>query len=153
MNKLTLIFLFLLGCSALRSGQNDQIERILELKKANDPRRMTELLGKPEKIESSDPILDAYYFPKKDNEMPFKVFVNRKERSIETVALTFWVNFDAYDYLKKRFKRYKWLETPIPSKSVDSVEELYQVDIPELGITFQYNDQDPLRRPMWVFFK
>jgi hypothetical protein len=85
--------------------------------------------------------------------MPVKVFVDRQARSIDTVALTFWVDFDAYAYLKQRFKSHQWIEKSIPSNAIDVVEELYKVDIPQLGVSFQYNDQDRLRRPMWIFFK
>ena len=85
--------------------------------------------------------------------MPINVFVNKKNLKITTIVLAYLVQFDAYAYLKKRFKNYKWIETPVPSKAVDVVEELYKVEIPELGISFQYDNQDPLRRPMWIFFK
>ncbi len=89
----------------------------------------------------------------KKNQLPIKVFVNKKTNSITTIALTYWVDFDAYAYLKKRFKDNKWIETSVESKAIDVIEELYKVEIPELGITFQYDNQDPLRRPMWIFFK
>jgi len=79
--------------------------------------------------------------------------VNKNDNKISTVALAYLVKFDAYAFLKKRFKDYKWVETPVESKAVDVIEELYRVDIPELGMTFQYDNQDPLRRPMWIFFK
>ena len=67
--------------------------------------------------------------------------------------MPYWKDFDTYAFLKKRFSNYKWVETPIPSKSVDVVEERYRVEIAELGIKFEYDNQDPLRRPMWIFFK
>ncbi len=153
MSKIFFIILFLFGCSSLHTDERDQISRILELKKLNDPDKITKLLGKPERVESTDPRFDAYYIPRKGKDMPVKVFVDRQARSIDTIALTFWVDFDAYAYLKQRFKSHHWIEKSVPSSAIDVVEELYKVDIPQLGVSFQYNDQDPLRRPMWIFFK
>ena len=86
--------------------------------------------------------------------MPIKVFVNKKENKITAIALTYLVKFDAYAYLKKRFKNYKWIETALPLRThLDYAEELFKVEIPELGMTFQYNNEDPLRQPTWIFFK
>ena len=64
------------------------------------------------------------------------------------------IAFDAYAYLKKRFKDYKWIETELPIRTdLDYAEEIHRVEIPELGITFEYDNQDPLRRPLSIFFK
>ena len=154
--KLMIICLFIvIGCTTSPSPQkqNDEFDKIFYLKKVNDPKELIPLLGKPQKIDTSDSETDQYYFPNKENQMPIKAFVNKKSQKITTIALTYWVGFDAYAYLKKRFGKYKWLETRVKSKAVDVIEELYKVEIPELGMTFQYDNQDPLRRPMWIFFK
>jgi hypothetical protein len=131
----------------------DEFDRIFNLKKTNNPQELVSILGEPERIDNSDPATIQYYFPPKKDQLPIKAFVSKKTYKITTIALTYWVDFDAYAYLKKRFKSYKWVETPVQSKAVDVMEELYKVEIPELGITFQYDNQDPLRRPMWIFFK
>jgi hypothetical protein len=58
------------------------------------------------------------------------------------------------EHLEKRFKNYKWIETELPARThLDYAEEIHKVEIPELGINFKYDNQDPLRRPMWIFFK
>lgn len=152
---ITLILLILVGCKTSVPPQQigDEFEKIFYLKKTNDPRNLIPTLGEPERIDKSDSISDQYYFPNKKDQMPVKVFVNKKDNKISTVALAYLVRFDAYAYLKKRFKDYKWIETSVESKAVDVIEERYKVEIPELGMIFEYDNQDPLRRPMWIFFK
>ena len=155
MKIMILILFILLGCKTSLPPQHkgDEFDKIFHLRKSNNPKELEETLGKPDKIDTSDSNSDQYFFYKKKDQMPINVFVNKKNLKITTIVLAYLVQFDAYAYLKKRFKNYKWIETPIPSKAVDVVEELYKVEIPELGISFQYDNQDPLRRPMWIFFK
>ncbi|HXH31112.1 MAG TPA: hypothetical protein VNJ01_09900 [Bacteriovoracaceae bacterium] len=155
MKIITLILFIIIGCKTSPPSQQrgDELDKIFHLKKTNSPTELIPVLGEPEKIDNSDPLSDQYYFPPKKDQLPIKAFVNKKTNKITTIALTYWVDFDAYAYLKKRFKDYKWIETSVESKAVDVIEELYKVEIPELGITFQYDNQDPLRRPMWIFFK
>jgi hypothetical protein len=82
------------------------------------------------------------------------VFVDRSSKKIKSFSLTFWGNFDAYPYLKNRFKDYKWIETELLIRTdLDYAEEIHRVEIPELGITFEFDNQDPLRRPQSIFFK
>lgn len=133
--------------------KGDEFDKILHLKKLNDPKELSAILGESYRVDTSDINSDQYYFDKKKEQMPINVFENKKSQKITTIALTYLVSFDAYAYLKKRFKAYKWIETAVPSKAVNVVEDLYKVDIPELGMTFQYDNEDPLRRPMWIFFK
>lgn len=131
----------------------DEFDKIFHLKITNDPKNLIPTLGEPERIDKSDLVTDQYYFPLKKDQLPIKVFVNKKENKITTIALTYLVKFDAYAYLKKRFKDNKWIETALPLRTdIDYAEELYKVEIPERGITFRYNNQDPLRQPMWIFF-
>ena len=155
MKIIVLILFMLVGCKTSPPTQQkgDEFDKILHLKKLNDPQELSAILGEPYRVDTSDINSDQYYYDKKKEQMPINVFVNKKSQKITTIALTYLVNFDAYAYLKKRFKDYKWIETAVPSKAVDVVEDLYKVDIPELGMTFQYDYEDPLRRPMWFFFK
>lgn len=155
MNFTIICLLIVIGCTTSPSTKqlNDEFDKIFYLKKVNDPKELIPVLGKPQMIDTSNSDTDQYYFPQKEDQKPIKVFVNKKSQKITTMALTYWVDFDAYAYLKKRLGKYKWIETPVKSKAVDVVEELYKVEIPELGMTFQYDNQDPLRRPMWIFFK
>jgi hypothetical protein len=134
MKNISLILLFILvGYKSQMYPQRteDEFEKNFRLKKTNDPKELIRTLGEPERIDKNDPITDQYYFPLKKDQLPIKVFVNKKENKITKIALTYLVRFDAYAYLKKRFK----------------------VEIPELGMTFQYNNEDPFRQPTWIFFK
>ena len=155
MKIMILIFFILLGCKTSLPPQHksDEFDKIFHLKKSNNSKELIDILGEPDKIDTSDSNSDQYFFYKKKEQMPINAFVNKKKLKITTIVLAYLVQFDAYAYLKKRFKNYKWIETSVPSKAVDVVEELYKVEIPELGISFQYDNQDPLRRPMWIFFK
>jgi hypothetical protein len=134
----------------------DVFDKIFEVRESQDLKTLESHFGKPQTIELSagDPSFDDYYFPRTKESPPINVFVNRKTKEIYSIALTYWVDFDAYAFLKKRFKDYKWIETELPIRTdLDYAEELHKVEIPELGISFEYDNQDPLRRPMWIFFK
>jgi hypothetical protein len=154
MKTIILILLIFAGCRSTLSShdKHDEFDKIFQLRKTNDPKDLFSMLGKPDNIETSGESSDQYFFYKKEGQMPINVFVNKKNLKISTIVLAYPVQFDAYAYLKKRFKAYRWIETPKKSKSVDVMEELYKVEIPELGISFEYDNQDPLRRPMWIFF-
>ncbi|HXH76470.1 MAG TPA: hypothetical protein VNJ08_15975 [Bacteriovoracaceae bacterium] len=156
MKIITLILFILLGCKSPPPPQQkgDEFDKIFHLKKTNDPKKLMPTLGEPEKIDTTDSSSDQYYFYKTKDQMPIKVFVSKKDQKITTIALAYLVKFDAYAYLKKRFKNYRWVETALPLRThLDYAEEIFKVEIPELGMTFQYNNQDPLRRPEWIFFK
>ncbi len=84
--------------------RGDEFDKIFHLKKTNDPKELISTLGEPEKIDTSDSNSDQYYFYKKKDQMPIKAFVSKKNQKITTVALAYLVKFDAYAYLKKRFK-------------------------------------------------
>ena len=156
MKMLIIVLVLLTGCKSSPPSQHrgDEFDKILHLKNTNNPKELISTLGEPEKVDTSDPVNDQYYFPLRKDQLPIKVFVNKKENKITTIALTYLVKFDAYAYLKKRFKNYKWIETALPLRThLDYAEEPFKVEIPELGMTFQYNNQDPLRQPTWIFFK
>ena len=121
--------------------------------KSDDPSSIKQIFGSPDKVDSKDPKYDMYLYDSKNKLMPMKFFIDRKRNEVFSVALTYWVNFDAYAFLKKRFKDFNWIEAPIKSTAVDVVEERFKVQIPDLGMTFEYDNQDALRRPMWIFFK
>lgn len=156
MKIITLILFILIGCrtSIPPQQKGDEFDKIFHLKRTNDPKELIPTLGEPERIDKSDLVTDQYYFAPKKDQLPIKVFVNKKDNKITTIALTYLVKFDSYAYLKKRFKNYKWIETALPLRTnLDYAEELYKVEMSELGMTFKYNNQDPLRQPMWIFFK
>jgi hypothetical protein len=150
-----LLFIFLL-CSCKTtppSASVDQFQQILQVMKSEDPSNVINVFGTPDKTDSSDSKYEMYFYESKRNQMPMKIFIDREKNKVFSLALTYWVNFDAYAFLKKRFKDFQWIEEPIKSVAIDVVEERFKVQIPEIGMTFEYNNQDPLRRPMWIYFK
>ena len=144
---LTIIFS---GCTLPTSSKKseDIFDKLIKVHNANDINKLIEVFGQPKKIlseENSD--LLEYQYPK------FSTSVDKNTKKIVGTSMPFWKEFDAYAFLKKRFSDYKWVERPVSSKNIDVVEDRYKVKIPELGIIFEYDNQDPLRRPMWIFFK
>ncbi len=59
-----------------------------------------------------------------------------------------WKSDDDYELLKKRFGNYRWVEKYVPT-SPHPLRELYKVEIPELGMTFEYDKLAP--KIMWIF--
>lgn len=161
MNRLIhfVIIALISGCTFSKTKDEkglDVYDKILLVKKTRELKDLEIYFGKPQKIEpsSGDIDFDDYYFPKTEEHSSLNVFVNRKTQKIYSFSLSYRGNFDAYVYFKKRFKDYKWIETELPIRTnLDYAEEIHKVEIPELGITFEYDNQDPLRRPMWIFFK
>jgi hypothetical protein len=161
MNKLFLLIFIVLFASCTFSKVNkgkdlDIFEKIFLVRKTRDLKELEAYFGKPTEIKPShgDSSFDDYYFQKTDDHPSMNVFVNRSTKKIKNFSVTFWGDFDAYPFLKNRFKDYKWIETELPARTdLDYAEEIHKVEIPELGINFEYDNQDPLRRPMWIFFK
>lgn len=161
MNRLIQFFIILLiaGCTFSKTKYEkniDVFDKILLVKKSRDLTDLETYFGKPQTIElsSGDAAFDDYYFQKTKEHPSLNVFVNRNTKKIYSISLNYGVNFDAYSQLKKRFKDYKWIETELPIRTdLDYAEEIHRVEIPELGITFEYDNQDPLRRPQSIFFK
>lgn len=161
MNRLILLFFItiLIGCTFSKNARDrdlDIFEKIFLVRETRDLKDLEAYFGIPSEIKPSqgDPSFDDYYFPKKKDHPSMDVFINRKTKKIKSFSLNFWGNFDAYPYLKNRFKNYKWIETELPIRTdLDYAEEIHRVEIPELGITFEYDNQDPLRRPQSIFFK
>lgn len=147
----TLITAFLfLGCSSSPTPSNtgDIFDKLIQVHKIDKVDALTKIFGQPIKIlPEEDPSLLEYQYSK------FSTSVDKKTKELVGTSMPFWKDFDAYSFLKKRFKGHEWIETPITSKSEDVVEEKFKVELPELGIRFVYDNQDPLRRPMWIFFK
>lgn len=143
--------LFTISCSHEKNAQanGDVFDRIIHVHKTGTKESLLKEFGSPieKKTEAAKDLVEYKY-------EKFSTSVNEQDGRLYGTSMSFWVNFDAYTYLRKRFEKYKWIETKlIPEKNLDYEEELRKVQIPELGITFEYDNQDPLRRPMWIFIK
>jgi hypothetical protein len=145
---ITVVLLF--GCTT-HSSNNDKskdiFDRIIHVQNEATRDELIKSFGQPQEIKpENDGSLEYVY---KD----FSTSINKSSGKVLGTSMPYWVDFDAYAFLKKRFKNYKWIETEIPSTATDVEEDKYKVVLPELGISFEYDNQDPLRRPMWIFFK
>lgn len=152
MKSLILLFVFsLYSCSHEKSTKSNEdiFDKIVHVQKLGTKQSLLETFGPPlEKLPEEDKNLTEYKYKK------FSTSVNEQDGKVVGTSMSFWVDYDAYDYLKKRFKSYSWKETELhPRKNLDYAEEIHKVEIPDLGISFEYDNQDPLRRPMWIFFK
>lgn len=133
----------------------DIFEKIFYVRTTQNIKDLNSFFGPPKEIKDAynEPLVAEQVYHTKEG-LPLHAFVNKQSQKVESFVLTYWVDFDAYAYLKKRFKNYKWIETELPIRThLDYAEEIHKVEIPELGIHFEYDNQDPLRRPMWIFFK
>ena len=148
------LFLILLMCLSScshdkRNDQNEDIfDKIIKVQKIGTKEALLKTFDSPaEKRPEEDKNLTEYKYAE------FSSSVNERNGKILGTSMSFWVDYDAYTFLKKRFQSFTWKETELPArKNLDYVEEMHKVEIPEVGISFEYDNQDPLRRPMWIFF-
>ena len=143
------LLMFSFGCSSQLSHTDrskDIFDKIIHVQKVATKDELIKTFGLPLEIRPEDDISEEYVY--KD----FSTSVSKSSGKVLGTSMPYWVNFDAYIFLKKRFKNYKWIETELPTTATDVEEDKYKVEIPELRITFEYDNQDPFRRPMWIFF-
>lgn len=147
----TILLLCLYSCSHnKRNDQNEDIfDKIIKVQKIGTKEALLNTFGSPvEKIPEEDKNLTEYKYE------DFSTSVNELNGKIIGTSMSFGVDYDAYTFLKKRFQSFSWIETELPAgKNLDYAEEIHKVEIPEVGISFEYDNQDPLRRPMWIFFQ
>lgn len=145
-----ILLLCLYSCSHdRRNDQNEDIfDKIIKVQKIGTKEALLKTFGPPlEKIPEEDKSLTEYKYE------DFSTSVNELNGRIVGTSMSFWVDYDAYTFLKKRFQSFSWRETELPPrKKLDYAEGIHRVEIPEVGIRFEYDNQDPLRRPMWIFF-
>src|SRR5690606_2218074 len=154
MRLLHLCFFLFAACAQIQSDsdQLDDIDKVLLVMKTKTTTELVKLFGEPDKISLSDdnkkmkiyrykkPRVDAYVYEKNRNK-------------ISHLTIFFFKDFDNYTYLKKRFEKYKWLEKKLPdNKSGDVVSDKYLVEIPEIGMQFEYDNHTPKRKVMWIYF-
>ena len=156
--RAVLVLFLAFGCSnskTLTPQSRDIFDIVFDLKKNPQIDRAKQFLGQPTSIELRDPQenIDDYFFEKKGDIPSMNLFVDRANGKIVSYAIVFWAQIDGYEYMRERFKGHKWIETALPSKAVHHPEDLNRVEIPDLGIIFDYDNQDPLRRPLWIFVK
>lgn len=149
--KIALIILFTLFSSCThKKSQRDIIDKLILLHKTDNIKDLKFMFGEPDDIKK-DPRVPSeitWFYSK----FRFESGINPKTNKIVGSVLYFWKDFDNYAYLKKRFKNYKWIEEELPPLQTHYANDPRKVQIPDLGITFYYDDQDPQRRVMEIYF-
>lgn len=80
-------------------------------------------------------------------------YLDEHGERIERLTLFYWEDFDNYIALKARFKNFNWQEKRLPREpKEDTLSENYLVTIPEIGMEFQYDNNTPYRKVMWIHF-
>lgn len=155
--KYLIFFLFILGCSSNNSYQDkqvDEFDRIISIMKTRNSYDLLDLFGPPEKREDSkdDKNVEEFSYKQTSDHSTITAYFNKKDRKISRIWVSFWKDFDNYTYLKKRFKNYQWIEKKLPDAKGDVLTDLYLVTVPELNMTFEYDNYAPKRKVMWMFF-
>ncbi|MFZ4715379.1 MAG: hypothetical protein ACOYL6_16770 [Bacteriovoracaceae bacterium] len=147
-----LIFFFTtLNCSLKTSPPkvNDIFDDIFSYR-GKSKTEIISILGEASKIQKNNNGEEILTFKKNTDTMD--IFFDSQSKT-EGVVLWYWKKeFDNYNFLKKRFQGYQWEDKELPPVQSDSVNEPHEVKIQELGIEFEYDNQDPQRRPMTIYF-
>lgn len=155
MRYLYLYLLLISSCSIndLRPNSSDRFDKIISLMKNKTTKNLYQSFGKPDEIarEGKDQILQVLKYKKSK----IDVYLDSTDRNkISHLTIFFFEDMDNYAYLKKRFEKYKWLETKLVDETKSDVAtELYLVRIPEIGMRFQYDNLAPKRKVMWIYFE
>ena len=142
----------LISCkSAQPTKTNDILSNLINIHQSGKLKTLEHLYGRPTKIEKTDEanILKYTYDGVSDSKDSFIAFVDKRNGEVTSSAIMFWKSDDDYELLKKRFGNYRWVETHIPA-STHPLRELYKVEVPELGMSFEYDKLAP--KIMWIFF-
>lgn len=155
------IFLSLLivifGCTSKLSIENhDIIDKLILVHQNREEDKLLSLLGQPNQTNFlKDENRKQYvYFRLGTARISVQTSIDLKTKKIIGSVLHFENEGDDYAYLKEKFKKYQWIETELPSpKGIDVAMEPRKVEIKNLGISFEFDNQDPYRRVLWIFFE
>jgi len=150
---IVLMSFVLISCKSIPPAEkNDVLSSLVKINRSGKLETLESIYGPPDKIEKTDEAgtLKYTYNAVSDSKESFVAFVDTQKGMVISSATMFWKSDDDYELLKKRFGNYGWKETYIPT-STHPLRELYNVEIPELGMTFEYDKLAP--KVMWIFFK
>jgi hypothetical protein len=136
--------LFLYACTIpVGNNKTDELTEIINAHKSGDLKNFLGIFGPPASIQSTDDKDNLIYvYPH------FETLVNPTKNVIITTSTFFWKSDDDYAYLKKKFGQYHWIEKSIPT-STHAISEVYSVEIPEIGVSFEYDRYAP--KVTWIF--
>ncbi len=150
---IVLMSFVLFACkSAPPTDKKDVLSNLLSIQRNENLAGLLATYGKPatiEKTEESD-ILKYTYSDVWNSKESFVVFVDSKKARIISSVVMFWKNDDDYSLLRQRYGQYPWIENYVPT-STHPLRELYKVEIPVLGMTFEYDKLAP--KIMWIFLE
>lgn len=145
--------LFISSCTHTTSPtqSKDVFDKIIEVMQNKSPKYLYQYFDKPNEVLDDSENLNVKILRYK--EPLIDVYLNSKTNTITHLTLFFWRDLDNYVALKERFKNYKWIETKLPNNSKsDVLTDLYLVKIPEINMEFQYDNNGPKRKVMWIYF-
>lgn len=150
---IVLMSLVLISCkSTVPLEEQDLLSKLIYIHKNGNLKILTSTFGPASRIKKTEEpeVVEYVYDSASNRNDSFVTFVNPKEGEVITSSTLFWKSDDDYELLKKRFGNSRWIETYIPT-SPHPLRELYKVEIPELGMSFEYDKLAP--KIMWIFFK
>jgi len=138
--KALLMFLIFIGCACTAPDVDKTSDELFELIKAHqsgDLKMFMNKFGQPMRIQQTDEKNELKYtYPH------FETLVNPTKNEIITTSTFFWKSNDDYAYLKRMFGQHEWIEKPLPTSSHE-ISEVYSVEIPEIGVSFEYDRYAP----------
>lgn len=152
--KALLVSLFLIGsCAQMNSAKQagDEFEKIIIVMKSKSSQELYQYFGKPSEVaidsKNSNVSILKYKNPL------INVYLNKETNSLTHLTFFYWKDFDNYTALKERFKNYKWIESKVQDNpKSDVLTDSYIVKIPEINMEFQYDNNAPKRKIMWIYF-
>jgi hypothetical protein len=143
------ILTLIISC-AHHEEKRDTIDKLIAVHKSDEIQELKMMFGEPDEIKSDPRIpTETTWFYRRLN---FECGISTKTNKIVGTALYFSGDFDHYAYLNKRFGKYEWNEIKQPPIQADYANDPRKVEIPELGIVFHYDNQDPQRHVTEIFF-
>ncbi|HXH75737.1 MAG TPA: hypothetical protein VNJ08_12260 [Bacteriovoracaceae bacterium] len=154
MRFLYLCLLLFGACSLNGSHSNpkDNFDKIMAIMKTKSTAELIRYYGQPDEISEPEQDKNVLIFRYKDSRIDAYVDKLNKNK-VSHLTIFFFEDFDNYTYLKKRFKNYKWIEEKLTDdKSGHVMTDRYLVKVPELGMQFEYDNDAPKRKVMWIYF-
>lgn len=149
------VFIMLIGCTS-HVTDKDIIDKLIDVHRKDHEEALVLAFGQPDEIKlfKSEDRKQYIYFESSTSTPLFQTSIDIKSGKILASALYYSSPKNNYFDLKKRFKNNHWIETEkISPKGVDVASEPYQVEVKDLGLSFEYDNQDPYRKVRWIFFE
>lgn len=154
MKFLHICFFLFAACAQIPSQSDnlDELDKILLVMKSKTTADLVKFFGAPDEVSIPDQNKNMQILRYKLPKIDAYIDADNKNK-ISHLTIFFFKDFDNYTYLKKRFKNYKWLEEKLPNDNTSDVAtDKYLAKVPEIGMQFEYDNQAPKRKVMWIYF-